>query len=202
MFVDPAAPERPAAITDATVTGPSAYGARVQFTAPAGTTGGAGHVAGYEVRIARSPIADEASWNAASPVPPAPSAAPCRITGGPADRGADAFYLVLGRGARPRCGRPPRRPLEPGEHDDDGAETRRGSTAASFPRRTGRAWRSRTARPSFRSESTSPWAGHGSGISFLAMYGTPGIRGSRTIPGCPGRKGPWGRTSTFSRRAG
>jgi len=69
MFVDPAAPERPAAITDATVTGPSAYGARVQFTAPAGTTGGAGDVAGYEVRLAHSPIADEATWNAATPFP-------------------------------------------------------------------------------------------------------------------------------------
>src|SRR5262245_60306391 len=66
MFVDAAAADRPAAITDVTVAGQSAYGARVQFTAPAGTTSGEGHASAYELRVASSPIVDEASWNAAT----------------------------------------------------------------------------------------------------------------------------------------
>ena len=67
MFVDPSATARPAAIRDLSVVGASAHGARLLFTAPAGTTGGSGHVSSYDIRTSTSPITDEASWTSATP---------------------------------------------------------------------------------------------------------------------------------------
>src|SRR5690606_32576052 len=43
MFIDPAEGQAPAAIMDLDVTRTSEFGARLSFTAPAGTTGGLGH---------------------------------------------------------------------------------------------------------------------------------------------------------------
>lgn len=66
MFIDPAAGEAPAAVTDLAVTGVSEYGARIAFTAPAGTASGAGHVSGYAIRYSTSPINSESDWLAAA----------------------------------------------------------------------------------------------------------------------------------------
>lgn len=68
MLVDPDAEARPAPITDLTAEGASAYGARLRFTAPAGTSAGRGHVAAYEIRVAEGAVADEAGWAAARPL--------------------------------------------------------------------------------------------------------------------------------------
>jgi hypothetical protein len=66
IFLDPAAAERPAAIQDLTVARVSARGARLLFTAPAGTTSGAGHISSYEIRLSAAPIGGEAAWEAAT----------------------------------------------------------------------------------------------------------------------------------------
>jgi len=68
MLVDPDSEERPAPIVDLAVEGASAYGARLRFTAPAGTGLGAGHVAGYAIRVAHTAVTNEAEWSAATPV--------------------------------------------------------------------------------------------------------------------------------------
>ena len=62
MFIDPRAGEQPAPITSITASAVSVYGAKLNFTAPAGTTTGIGHVSGYEIRYSTSPIDSEAAW--------------------------------------------------------------------------------------------------------------------------------------------
>jgi hypothetical protein len=62
MFIDPRAGAQPAAITAITATSVSVFGAKLNFTAPAGTTGGSGHVSGYEIRYSTSPITTDAAW--------------------------------------------------------------------------------------------------------------------------------------------
>jgi hypothetical protein len=69
MFFDAATISTPAAISDMSAFSPSAFGAKLRFSAPAGTTGGAGHVVGYEIRYAASPITNETEWGAATPIP-------------------------------------------------------------------------------------------------------------------------------------
>lgn len=62
MFIDPAAGQRPQTITDLSVTNIGAMGATLNFTAPAGTLGGLGHVSAYEIRFSQSPITTEGQW--------------------------------------------------------------------------------------------------------------------------------------------
>jgi hypothetical protein len=69
MFVDPDAAATPAAISDLSAAGASAFGARLLFTAPAGVASGSkGHVSSYEIRRASGPIATEQAWSTATPV--------------------------------------------------------------------------------------------------------------------------------------
>ncbi len=65
MFIDPAAGQRPQAITNISVTNIGAMGATLNFTAPAGTLNGLGHVSSYEIRVSESPITNDAEWEAA-----------------------------------------------------------------------------------------------------------------------------------------
>lgn len=60
VLVDPGVDERPAAVADLVAEGASAYGARLRFTAPAGTVRGRGHVAAYDIRVAPAPLTGEA----------------------------------------------------------------------------------------------------------------------------------------------
>lgn len=62
MFVDARAGARPAAITGATASNATTFGAKLNFTAPAGTTGGLGHVVGYQIRYSSTAIDSEAKW--------------------------------------------------------------------------------------------------------------------------------------------
>lgn len=62
MFVDPRAGARPAAITAIVASNPTPFGATLAFTSPAGTTGGIGHVSGYEIRYSSTAINTEANW--------------------------------------------------------------------------------------------------------------------------------------------
>lgn len=65
MFVDPGAGTIPAKITAPAqnpVTGVTGYSAKINFTAPAATTGGLGHVVGYEIRYASVAINSEGRW--------------------------------------------------------------------------------------------------------------------------------------------
>lgn len=57
MFVDPRSTQRPATIADLAAAAVTGYGARLEFTAPAGTLDGRGHVSRYEIRYSTSPIA-------------------------------------------------------------------------------------------------------------------------------------------------
>ncbi len=66
MFIDARAGARPAPVTNLSVSGVGAYGARLEFTAPTGTTTGFGHVSRYEIRYSHSPIATEADWLSAT----------------------------------------------------------------------------------------------------------------------------------------
>lgn len=68
MFIDSRADAKPAAITDLAVQNPSAYGAQLTFTAPAGTTTGKGSVSGYEIRVSTSPITSVDAWRTADVV--------------------------------------------------------------------------------------------------------------------------------------
>ncbi len=61
MFIDARAGDRPMAITDLEVASTSAFGARVEFTAPAGSASG-GHASLYAIRYSSSPIASESDW--------------------------------------------------------------------------------------------------------------------------------------------
>ena len=69
MFVDSRANARPARISDLSVSEVGAYGARLRFTAPAGTTDGRGHASRYDIRYASSPITNDAQWLEARPLP-------------------------------------------------------------------------------------------------------------------------------------
>jgi hypothetical protein len=62
MFIDPAAGQRPAAISGLTLSDTSPFGARLNFTSPAGTTGGLGHASGYQIRYSSAPIVTESDW--------------------------------------------------------------------------------------------------------------------------------------------
>jgi hypothetical protein len=62
MFIDPRAGAEPAGIGSITNSSVSPFGAKLNFTAPAGTTGNLGHVSGYEIRYSTSPISSEAAW--------------------------------------------------------------------------------------------------------------------------------------------
>lgn len=66
MIVDPAVDTRPRAVSDLAVALTTGYGANLSFTAPAGTSGGAGHVVGYQIRYGTSPITTEAAWDRAT----------------------------------------------------------------------------------------------------------------------------------------
>jgi hypothetical protein len=66
QFVDPRAADRPAPITSVTTSAVSPFGAKLNFTAPAGTTSSTGNVAGYQIRYATSPISSESAWANAS----------------------------------------------------------------------------------------------------------------------------------------
>jgi uncharacterized repeat protein (TIGR01451 family) len=68
MFLYDGAADRPAAVADLKVQQPSAYGAILAFTAPAGAGGGKGHVASYDIRVSTTPITDETAWNAATSI--------------------------------------------------------------------------------------------------------------------------------------
>jgi hypothetical protein len=68
MIIDARAGERPAPITDAAVSGVGAFGARLTFTAPAGTSTGLGHVSAYQVRVSSVPITSDALWLAATSI--------------------------------------------------------------------------------------------------------------------------------------
>ncbi|MBC7834425.1 MAG: hypothetical protein H7Y88_04900 [Phycisphaerales bacterium] len=69
MFIDSRAGAKPATITGVTSAESSAFGARLNFLAPAGTTAGAGHAAAYEIRYSASAITTEALWLAATEMP-------------------------------------------------------------------------------------------------------------------------------------
>ncbi|MBL8763832.1 MAG: cellulase family glycosylhydrolase [Phycisphaerae bacterium] len=62
MFLDGAAGEKPARISSLDVNQIAAYGARVDFLAPAGTTTGKGHVSAYEIRYATTAITNDTQW--------------------------------------------------------------------------------------------------------------------------------------------
>src|SRR6185436_7697063 len=62
MFIDPRAGAVPAAVNITSVSDISPFGARLNFVAPAGTSGGLGHVVGYQVRYSSSPIGTEGEW--------------------------------------------------------------------------------------------------------------------------------------------
>lgn len=66
MFIDARAGTIPAPISDLSVASVSPFGGRLEFTAPAGTSAGLGHVSEYAIRYATSPITSEAQWLAAS----------------------------------------------------------------------------------------------------------------------------------------
>ena len=63
MFIDSRADAKPAAITDLAVQNPSAYGAQLTFTAPAGTTTGLGGISSYEIRVSSTPITTLEDWS-------------------------------------------------------------------------------------------------------------------------------------------
>jgi len=65
MFIDTRAGERPAPVAGLTVTDATGYSARLRFDAPTGTTGGLGHVSGYQIRYSHAPIESEGDWLAA-----------------------------------------------------------------------------------------------------------------------------------------
>ena len=62
MFIDAAASEKPAAITDLAITNTTGYSTMLSFTSPAGTTAGLGHVSAYEIRYDDSPIITDRDW--------------------------------------------------------------------------------------------------------------------------------------------
>ncbi len=62
MFIDGRALATPAPIDDLAIASTSAFGARLEFTAPAGTTAGEGHVSAYEIRYASGAITSESDW--------------------------------------------------------------------------------------------------------------------------------------------
>jgi hypothetical protein len=62
MFIDARAGAHPAAINVTAVSDVSPFGAKLNFAAPAGTTGGLGHVVGYQIRYSTSPIDTEGRW--------------------------------------------------------------------------------------------------------------------------------------------
>ncbi len=62
MFIDTRAGERPAPVAGLVATDATGYSARLRFDAPTGTTGGLGHVSGYQVRFGESPIVSEGDW--------------------------------------------------------------------------------------------------------------------------------------------
>ncbi|MEO0715605.1 MAG: fibronectin type III domain-containing protein, partial [Planctomycetota bacterium] len=66
MFIDARAGQTPATVNDLTANDPTPFSARLEFTAPTGTTSGLGHVSGYAVRYSTSPIAGEATWQDAT----------------------------------------------------------------------------------------------------------------------------------------
>lgn len=66
LFFDASVVTKPATIVDLSAENPSAFGAKLRFTAPAGTTSGSGHAAGYAIRYANAPIVSELDWNAAT----------------------------------------------------------------------------------------------------------------------------------------
>jgi hypothetical protein len=66
MFVDAETDAKPATVLDLTVSGEDAFGARLGFTAPAGTTSGDGHVSAYEIRYSTSAISTGVAWNSAT----------------------------------------------------------------------------------------------------------------------------------------
>jgi hypothetical protein len=66
MFIDARAGQRPAAITDLSATHPDAFGAKLTFTAPAGTTGGLGDVSAYQIRYSTLPITSDSDWERAT----------------------------------------------------------------------------------------------------------------------------------------
>ncbi|MBZ0173111.1 MAG: fibronectin type III domain-containing protein, partial [Phycisphaerales bacterium] len=55
-------PTLPAAIDDLSIGGITGYSARIQFTAPAATAEGAGHVSAYQIRYAAAPITTTRDW--------------------------------------------------------------------------------------------------------------------------------------------
>ncbi|HYE02899.1 MAG TPA: sugar-binding protein [Phycisphaerales bacterium] len=68
MFIDSRAGARPNTITNLSISGASPFGGRLDFTAPAGTTTGQGHVWRYEIRHSAAPIVTEAQWLSATPL--------------------------------------------------------------------------------------------------------------------------------------
>ncbi|MGE3107034.1 MAG: sugar-binding protein [Phycisphaerales bacterium] len=66
MFVNAQADTRPAPIAAASASNITSFGATINFTAPAGTTAGTGHVVGYLIRYASAVIDSEATWINAS----------------------------------------------------------------------------------------------------------------------------------------
>jgi hypothetical protein len=68
QFVNRATADHPVAIANLTADSVTGYGARLNFTAPAGSLAGRGNVSGYEIRYSLSPIASEDDWNAAAVV--------------------------------------------------------------------------------------------------------------------------------------
>lgn len=66
MLVDGAADSRPRQITTLVADTVTGYSARLRFLAPAGTTGGTGHVSGYLIRHSPTPIVTEADWDRAT----------------------------------------------------------------------------------------------------------------------------------------
>jgi hypothetical protein len=68
MFVDSRANSAPAQIDDLVVDDASPFGARLNFTAPTGTSDGRGSVSGYEVRISPGAITTDGQWLAAAKV--------------------------------------------------------------------------------------------------------------------------------------
>jgi len=69
MFIDSRANAAPARIDNLVVDNLSPFGGRLNFTAPAGTTDGRGHVSAYEIRIGPSDMTTDARWLSATKVP-------------------------------------------------------------------------------------------------------------------------------------
>ena len=62
MFVDASAGEVPAPITDLAAADITGYSAHLEFTSPAGTSAGLGHVTAYQIRYSTSPISNDRDW--------------------------------------------------------------------------------------------------------------------------------------------